>query len=188
MSWRLLFFTLLVLAGIATVGGLYAGDWLIDHAPKQANLPNIDENDPTPKVDANGIPILNQPPQPLMSGKMGVAESLPTVDWQVKSSNLMNGKTVTSSGSSLSNSAPLKSTENVINAGAVSQNITTRPISNNNTSNNNAGFAWEGAFRKEMATCRQLGFSERPSCISTVRAKYCGANNAWGKISDCPAR
>lgn len=183
MSWRLLFFTLLVLAGIATVGGLYAGDWLIDHAPKQANLPNVDENDPAPKVDANGIPVLNQPPQPLMSGQMGIAESFPPVDWSVKESNLMNGKTTSSGGD------PVKSTETVIDAGAVSQNISTRPIGNSHAiTAGNGGFAWEGAFQTEMASCRRLGFSERPACISSVRAKYCGANNAWGKVNDCPAR
>lgn len=58
MSWRLLFFTLVLLAGVATLAGLQAGDWLVAHAPTQANLKNLAEEDPSPVLGPDGTPIL----------------------------------------------------------------------------------------------------------------------------------
>lgn len=185
MSWRLLFFTLLVLAGIATVGGLYAGDWLIAHAPTQANLPNVSENDPAPLVDINGLPILRQPPQPLMSGKMGVPENKVDVDWRIKESNLTEAKTASTSAT------PEFITSNVSQSGSSSTVVKTRPIGNVAPSvapDQGVGGGWEVAFHREMAACRQLGFFERASCVGSTRERYCGTHKAWGRVNDCPSR
>ncbi len=38
MSWRLLIFTIIVFAGVATALGLQAGDYLIGRVPVQANI------------------------------------------------------------------------------------------------------------------------------------------------------
>lgn len=179
MSWRLLSFTLLVLAGIATAAGLYTGEWLVAHAPKQANLPNITENDPAPPVDANGVPIMRQPPQLLMSGRIGLPDPMPEVDWHVKAENLSEDKT---------DSIPFIM-ESVINADSASRIVNTRPINpqqNNQPIANSAG--WQADFQREMAACRQMGFLDRAGCVHETRARYCGANNAWGKVDDCPAQ
>ncbi|MDY3331717.1 MAG: hypothetical protein SOX43_07165 [Pelistega sp.] len=191
MSWRLLFFTLLVLAGVATVGGLYAGDWLIEHAPRQANLPNFNENEPAPQVGPDGVPLLRQPPQPLMSGKLGIPDKEVKVDWQVKADNLSKAKTASVSSSSTASAAAPRdnATSSVSSGGSTSQAIKTRPINQNNAAAPRSGGGnWEAAFRREIAACRQLGFFERASCVGNVREKYCGANKAWGKVNDCPAR
>lgn len=200
MSWRLLFFTLLVLAGIATMGGLYAGDWLIAHAPTQANLPNVIENDPSPTVDANGLPVLRQPPQPLMSGKMGVPDTEVHVDWTVKEDNLTDAKTA-----SVASSTDDFGSGSLAQPGSSSTIVKTRPIGSDGSVNGNVvpapapvlgpppgsssrGGGWEPAFHREMAACRQLGLFERASCVGDTRQRYCGANNAWGQVKDCPAR
>lgn len=200
MSWRLLFFTLLVLAGIATMGGLYAGDWLIAHAPTQTNLPNVIENDPSPTVDANGLPVLRQPPQPLMSGKMGVPDTEVHVDWTVKEDNLTDAKTA-----SVASSTDDFGSGSLAQPGSSSTIVKTRPIGSDGSVNgkvvpapapvlgpppgsSSRGGGWEAAFHREMAACRQLGLFERASCVGDTRQRYCGANNAWGQVKDCPAR
>lgn len=187
MSWRLLFFTLLILAGVATVGGLYTGDWLIEHAPRQANLPNINENDPMPVVGADGTPQLRQPPQPLMNGKLGIPDQEVNVNWQVKEDNLSQAKTA-SAAESLATDPPRTNVTNSVSSGeSTSQTIRTRPIGAATTVAGGSN-SWEPAFHQEISACRQLGFFERASCVGDVRQRYCGANNAWGKVNDCPAR
>jgi hypothetical protein len=47
---------------------------------------------------------------------------------------------------------------------------------------------WQDTLRKELAQCSKVGFFKRPGCIDNVQTKYCGPNNAWGKISECPDR
>lgn len=178
MSWRLLFFTLLVLAGIATAGGLYTGDWLVAHAPKQANLPNINENDPAPPIDANGVPLMRQPPQLLMSGRIGLPEAMPNIDWHIKEENLSEDKT---------DSIPFI-LDSVINTDSISRIVNTRPIKQDNKSTQTNTTGWQANFQREMAACRQLGFLDRAECVGNTRDRYCGNNNAWGKVDDCPAR
>ncbi|NOL48629.1 hypothetical protein [Pelistega europaea] len=179
MSWRILLFTLLVLAGIATAGGLYTGDWLIAHAPKQANLPNINENDPAPPVDANGVPLMRQPPQLLMSGRIGLPEAMPEIDWHIKAENLSEDKT---------DSIPFI-LDSVINADSASRVVNTRPIGQTiQPAPNNNVSGWQADFQREMAACRQLGFFDRARCVGETREHYCGANKAWGRVDDCPAR
>lgn len=47
---------------------------------------------------------------------------------------------------------------------------------------------WEAALRKELQTCSNLGFFDRPSCAWAARNKYCEPNNGWGRTRDCPAK
>ncbi|NEN75509.1 hypothetical protein F9B74_04100 [Pelistega sp. NLN82] len=183
MSWRLLFFTLLVLAGAATVGGLSAGEWLVEHAPKQANLPNVSKDDPPPPVDEKGLPIMRQPAQPLMSGLMGIPTNEVKVDWAIKADNITSAKTA-----SVETTVPT-TTSTVTVSNSVNQSIKTRPIGQARQETTTATTQnWEGAFRQELAQCRQLGFFERASCVGRVREQYCGPNKAWGRVNDCPAR
>lgn len=52
------------------------------------------------------------------------------------------------------------------------------------TTDNKAG--WQQALKTDIGRCGQFGFFDRPRCIEQVQRKYCGPNNAWGKIPDCP--
>ena len=61
MSWRLLIFTIIVFAGVATALGLQAGDYLIGRVPVQANIPNVTELDPPAEYDDQGRLIIPQP-------------------------------------------------------------------------------------------------------------------------------
>jgi hypothetical protein len=46
---------------------------------------------------------------------------------------------------------------------------------------------WQQALKKDLEQCAKQGFFQRPSCIQNARNKHCAPNNAWGKVSDCPA-
>lgn len=56
---------------------------------------------------------------------------------------------------------------------------TTAPPANN---------AWQASLRQDLQACSALGFFDRPSCAWAARNKYCGANNGWGRVRDCPAK
>jgi len=64
------------------------------------------------------------------------------------------------------------------------------PVVRGNSNGGNAanGGGWLSSLRGELAQCANQGFFERPSCAWNARNRYCGPNNAWGKISECPQR
>ena len=197
MSWRLLLFTLLVFAGLSTVGGLYAGDWLIKHAPVQANLPDITEADPPPPVDAQGRPLVRRPQQPLMNGNQGFPERETTIDWAVKAENLSAAKTASStarlpSDMNTTGTGAAKPITNNVTRGSTAPSGNMRPIGQGGATTpsrgGSAGGSWETAFNRELAACRQMGFFERANCVANTRERYCGPNKAWGQVRDCPAR
>ena len=45
---------------------------------------------------------------------------------------------------------------------------------------------WQQSLHTDIGRCSQFNFFDRPRCIEQVQRKYCGPNNAWGKIPDCP--
>jgi hypothetical protein len=47
---------------------------------------------------------------------------------------------------------------------------------------------WEDSLKRELAQCASAGFFQRPTCSWNARNKYCGPNQAWGTIADCPRR
>ncbi len=90
MSWRLLFLTLLIAVGASALAGMQLGDWLVQRAPVAVPAPGEDDPDPEDTVlDANGRPYMQQPPQPLVNGTLGVPEQ-PTADanWQISTVSL----------------------------------------------------------------------------------------------------
>lgn len=199
MSWRLLLFTLLVFAGLSTVGGLYAGDWLIKHAPVQANLPDITEADPPPPVDAQGRPMVRRPQQPLMNGNQGFPERETSIDWAVKAENLSSAKTASSSaslstGANSTGVGAAKPITSNVTQGSTAPTGNMRPIGQGavitpqRNSGGGGGGSWQAAFHRELAACRQMGFFERADCVANTRQRYCAPNNAWGVVRDCPAR
>lgn len=189
MSWRLLIFTIIVFAGVATALGLQAGDYLVERVPVQANIPNVTELDPPVEYDDQGQLIVPQPMQPLLDGSQGLASANPEVDWAVKEASL--GDTIKNEERSA-----MYAEENLRLSGAVTQGSTGetknfQPIRRGNSSQGGSAggnLSWVGTFNQAMTQCRALSFNDRPSCVSRVRNQYCGANNAWGRVADCPAR
>ncbi len=185
MSWRLLFLSLLIVAGAATWGGLQAGDWLIEHAPVSANVPNVTASDPNPMVDAQGRPVEPQPQQPLMSGAQGVPSQPEPVQWHVDAAKGEQAieQAVTTNNSEITTGDATDTLDGADDQEMVPIRRTPRQPRAAATGGN-----WEPAFRQAMSECRALGFFDRPACLSRVRNQYCGANNAWGNVSDCPSR
>lgn len=187
MSWRLLIFTVIVFAGIATALGLQAGDYLIERVPVQANIPNVTELDPPAEYDAQGKLITPQPMQPLLDGTQGLASTKPDVDWQVKQSSLTD--TIKNEESSAMYAEENQRLSGVVTQGTTGGGQTFQPIRRQAPAQSDGGnLAWVGAFNQAMAQCRTLGFNDRPACINRVRNQYCAPNNAWGRVADCPAR
>jgi len=60
--------------------------------------------------------------------------------------------------------------------------------SNNNGGAQAASGAWLTSLRGELAQCANQGFFERPSCAWNARNRYCGPNQAWGRVAECPQR
>ncbi|WP_028357309.1 hypothetical protein [Brackiella oedipodis] len=187
MSWRLLIFSLLIFAAIATTIGLKAGDWLIDHVPDQANIPNTAILDPEPQVDAQGRPVMNQPQQPLLNGSQGVPPEHQAVNWKIDSNSVKQSEKNAETGEK--NNSANNAGAYTVTEGDTGASANYRPLQRNNTTaTSSAGAAWQGEFQQKMAACRRLDFNSRPSCIRNTRQQYCGANNAWGQINDCPAQ
>lgn len=195
MSWRLLTFTLLLFAGVATALGLQAGNYLIERVPQQANIPNVAELDPPVEYDALGNIIIPQPMQPLLDGGQGLPEDDLMVAWQIDPDSLE--ETVDNEEHSAMYAEENRQLSGVVTQGstAVSSQVF-RPIQNQPTfrpspapqGGSGAEPAWVMEFNSAMARCRTLGFNERPACIARTRQQYCGAYNAWGRVADCPAQ
>ncbi len=191
MSWRLLIFTILVFAAVATALGLQAGDYLIGRVPVQANIPNVTELDPPAEYDEQGQLIIPQPMQPLLDGTQGLASAKPDIDWKIQESNLEEAlKNEEDSAMYAEENLRLSG---VVTQGSTGNTLNLQPLRRQQSTQGSGGsggdnLSWVGAFNQAMTQCRALGFNERPSCISRVRNQYCGANNAWGRVADCPAR
>lgn len=48
--------------------------------------------------------------------------------------------------------------------------------------------AWVDNLKAELARCATLGFFERPDCAWAARKQYCGPNQGWGAVKECPAQ
>lgn len=48
--------------------------------------------------------------------------------------------------------------------------------------------AWVDSLKAELARCATLGFFERPDCARAARKQYCGPNQGWGAVKECPAQ
>lgn len=48
--------------------------------------------------------------------------------------------------------------------------------------------AWVDNLKAELARCARLGFFERPDCAWAAHKQYCGPNQGWGAVKECPAQ
>ncbi len=211
MSWRFLIFFLLVAAGFSAWGGINLGNWLIAHGPEQPVLPEAFTKTNTEVLDADGNPYRAQPPQPLLNGRLGTPEQRDHIDWEIPSTSLAKASKqppIAISTSRISASQiqelneegsddfkGLASIGDLFGSddGTQSDEIIPIDVQNNqqqevNTNQTEQNSDWQAQLREEIEACRRLGFFERPTCSWNARNKYCGPNNAWGQIKDCPAK
>jgi len=59
---------------------------------------------------------------------------------------------------------------------------------NNGNGQAGGGGNWLPELRNELAQCANAGFFERPTCAWNARNRYCGPNQAWGRVNECPQR
>ncbi|MGB3288495.1 MAG: hypothetical protein WBA83_04405 [Burkholderiaceae bacterium] len=216
MSWRFIFAILVLAAGASAWGGLRLGDWLVAHGPVATTTPDRPELSDVPVLDANGLPYVAQPPQPLLNGQQGVPEAPTAIAWEIPETSLdettsnptidVATTTITMGEAQLiaqSNSAgpALHGIADVGNlglgAGAASgQQAPLQPIEVAPappppppvaaSGSNNP--SWQASLRQDLQACSAQGFFDRPSCAWAARNKYCEPNNAWGRVRDCPAK
>lgn len=210
MSWRFIFAVLIIIAGASAWGGLRLGDWLVAHGPPVVELPNHSQAATVPVLNADGRPFIAQPPQPLVDGRLAVPEPPPETHWEIPAQSIAETtfnplvdlattpitmdeaqQIAASGGQKLQGIADVGNLGLGTSATRV-QNQPIQPIElpampTTPSPSANAG-AWQAHLRQDLQTCSAQGFFDRPSCAWAARNKYCAANNAWGKVDDCPAK
>ncbi len=218
MSWRFIFAILLVAAAASAWGGLRLGDWLVAHGPATPPVPEHPELSAVPVLDANGLPYVAQPPQPLVNGRHGVPERTDVVAWEIPVESLEETKATAAIELAMT---PITMEEALRIAEAGSQEFhgiadvgelglgagaysvaqqqlqpidiaPPPPAPDNQPPVGAAGAvnnqAWQASLRQDLQACSAQGFFDRPSCAWAARNKYCEPNNGWGRTRDCPAK
>ena len=217
MSWRFLIAILIVAAGASAWGGIQLGNWMISHAPPASSNATVNQGadeSSLPTLDANGLPYTAQPPQPLVNGTLGVPEKPSAQDWSTRPPSLFESAdpnvqisrdsvtqdqaqaAANANNAALPTGASDVATLDLEQPPAVSQPPVTSGGFNQTPLTAQAGGApgqpaaanWQTALHDAIGQCSKLGFFQRPSCVWAARNKYCEPNNAWGSISDCPAK
>lgn len=206
MSWRLIFVVLLTVLGLSAWGGYALGNWLIEHGPVRVpSVATFEDFSPQPTLGADGKPFTAQPPQPLVNGRLGIPEAPESLDWQIKNSRdlFAENPPIALAKTTISMSEAIRITGRDKQEGRLqglarldriqpieadepppppSQDVVeTDPTPHQ-------GGNWQAELRRELNECKQLGFFKRPSCSWEARNKYCGPNNAWGQVSECPKK
>lgn len=205
MSWRIIIAILLLATGVSVWGGLELGNWLIAHGPQKSLVVLAPDADQLPTLDADGKPFTAQPPQPLADGRLGVPPAPEPLPWEIDTRSLEE------EDPPIALATTSISLEEAINIAMAEQSASLAGIAQvdlGNSSDNNlpldiqvppapsqevqnvfpGGDNWQAQLQHELRACGSKGFFERPSCSWEVRNKYCGANNAWGRVEGCPAK
>lgn len=203
MSWRALILFLIVIVFGASVGGIMLGEWLVESSPTVVNRTiTAGAKDPEPVLDADGKPFAAQPPQPLVDGTLGVPKTRTETEWKISETAAVDVQ-----------DGALRQLDTVSGLPPGPSDVGMVDVSNNNagtpiptgatpaapspppsrpaatpTQPAPSSSSWLQSLRKEMGQCESLGFFQRPTCIQNARNRYCNPNNAWGKVSECPAR
>lgn len=217
MSWRFILVALFLAAGASAWGGLQLGNWLVAHGPAAPVIEERPELSSVPVLDANGLPFVAQPPQPLVNGRLGIPELPDSYPWEVAEASIDELKsnptidiattTITMDearqiAESMGDGQSLQGIADVGSLGlgagqAAGQNMPLQPIEVAPpppppppvvTPQAAGGNQWQAALRQELQACSALGFFDRPSCAWAARNKYCEPNNGWGRVRDCPAK
>ncbi|NYT58590.1 hypothetical protein H0A65_06585 [Alcaligenaceae bacterium] len=214
MSWRILIAILIVLAGASAWGGLRLGDWLVAHGPVAPPIAEHPELSSVPVLDANGLPFMAQPPQPLMNGQLGVPEAPDQLAWQVSETavdDIVNNPAIAIATTKISMEEAIQIAEFGDNSSGLQgiADISGLGLGNNQSNNGNAPLqpiemapappppsnvgatgnnAWQAQLRQALQACSAENFFNRPSCAWTARNRYCEPNNAWGRVGDCPSK
>jgi len=202
MSWRFIFAVLIIVAGASAWGGLRLGDWLVAHGPAPVELPNHSARITVPVLNADGRPYVAEPPQPLVDGRLAIPEPVAQTDWHIPEQSLTEteqnplvdlattpitmdeAKQIAESGGQA-----LAGIADVGGLGLGSVPTGQQPLQPIETPAPPLSTgAWQASLRQDLQVCSAQGFFERPSCAWAARNKYCGPNNAWGKVADCPAK
>lgn len=208
MSWRLILVSLIAAASISAWLGLRLGDWLVAHGPLINTEIQAADASATPVLDADGRPYTAQPPQPLTNGRLAVPEPPAPIPWEIKPEGLGNTlrnpliATATTSislyqaqqladqsGDALSGLADVGDLLGPQTGGrAPLQPIEAPEAASRQQRQQAVAGAWQADLRRALNACQSASFFDRPSCAWAARNQYCGANNAWGQVDDCPAR
>ncbi len=208
MSWRVLIFLILVAAGLSAWGGVTLGNWLVAHGPVAPPIPEIIGGPGKEILDADGKPYVAQPPQPLVSGRLGIPELNDQIEWEIKGKSLAHNRFsspiaigVTSismqEAIDIAHGNTQKEIEGIANVGDLLskqrgqtiQPIDIPPVPDTHSNSTNDGDSnWQEQLRADLKACSNVGFFSRPSCSWNARNKYCEPNNAWGQIPECPSR
>jgi len=198
MSWRALIFFLLLALVASWQGGRQLGLWLVEQAPESI----ASSSNATPArgqvLDADGKPLAPQPPQPRIDGTLGVPREMAPVEWTIQAviasqedanSYKKEGDEDEGDESQEDNDERRDRARDPgsvltvdVSAPALGSS-TSRPVTTPAPINN-----WRDDLKKELAKCSRVGFFRRPGCIDAAQTKYCGPNNAWGRVADCPDR
>ena len=214
MSWRILFLILLVAGIAAWQGGMHLGTWLVAQAP--LSVTSAPSTGPSALLDADGKPLAPPPPQPRIDGTLGVPREMAPIEWAIEAV-IASYEDANSSGkksddddddedenkekSSERRDYEASAAGRGLPAGArdiatidlglpgVTSGSKPQPTPPGNTGSiaSPVGGAWQQALKKELEQCAKQGFFQRPSCIQNARNRHCAPNNAWGRVSDCPA-
>lgn len=212
MSWRFLVVILFVAAGASAWGGLRLGDWLVAHGPIAPPIEDLATATPVPVLDANGLPFVAQPPQPLVNGQQGVPTPPDQVAWQIPEKSLDETKktavielattTITmDEAMQIAQSGAGQSFHGIADVGELlgggQSNQPLQPVEMappppappiTAAPQQGGNQAWQTSLRQDLQACSAQSFFDRPSCAWTARNKYCEPNNAWGRARDCPAK
>lgn len=192
MSWRALILFLLLAVVASWQGGRQLGLWLIDQAPESIASASSAKDDRSLVLDADGKPLAPQPPQPRIDGTLGVPKEMEPVEWSI--APIIASRE--DANSFEKEDEDDEDDEEERDSSADAENVRTvdvRPPASSSTSSVPTPrpmplSSWQDNLKKELAQCNSVGFFRRPSCIDAAQNKFCGPNNAWGKVAACPDR
>ncbi|RTZ43318.1 hypothetical protein EKL30_10615 [Candidimonas sp. SYP-B2681] len=214
MSWRFIFVILLVAAGASAWGGIRLGDWLVAHGPVAPVIEEPPELSTVPVLDANGLPYVAQPPQPLMNGQLGVPSETPQIAWEIPAKSLDETKSnstiaLATTTITMDEAVQIAASGNQgfhgiadvgdLGLGDNGYNVAQQglqpievapppPAPEPQPAAAPSNPAWQASLRQDLQACSAQSFFDRPSCAWAARNKYCEPNNAWGRTRDCPAK
>lgn len=190
MSWRTLIIFLLLAAVASWQGGRQLGHWLIEQAPESIASASKPTDDRSLVLDADGKPFAPQPPQPRIDGTLGVPRDMEPIEWTITaviaSREDANSFEQEGEGGDESDNSPDGDQDSVRTLDVTSSTAAAPPRSGQPIAITSDD--WQQALANELARCNSVGFFRRIGCVDAAQNKFCGPNNAWGKVAGCPAR